>query len=155
MRVWTKRQFIGNFEKLLKLLKFINKIAKMHYFSIFSKKLTNHALIFCAFGRKTQIVGKSFQKTFENFEIFLQKIAKMQFLAYCSNKLTNYALIFCAFGRKTQIVGKLWENVKNFWWKFYRIIEFFYFLILLFRNFVTKNRALGNTTIFLEQSFRF
>ena len=38
---------------------FLRKLQKVHYFSIFFKKnLTNHALIFRAFGRKTQIVGK-------------------------------------------------------------------------------------------------
>ena len=33
------------------------KIAKMLSFSIFFKTVANHALIFRAFGRKTQIVG--------------------------------------------------------------------------------------------------
>ena len=75
-------------------------------------------------------------------------------LAYFSNKVTNYAFIFCAFGRETQIVGKFWENFEIFWWKFYRKIEFFIF-ILFFRKFVTKNRAFGNNTIFLQQFFRF
>ena len=41
--------------------KFLKKIAKMHYFRIFSKNLTSHTLIFPAFWRKTQFVG-NFQK---------------------------------------------------------------------------------------------
>ena len=48
----------------------------MYYFSIFfKKKLTNHALIFCAFGRKTQFVG-NIEDIFENFQKFLKKIGK-------------------------------------------------------------------------------
>ena len=54
----------GNTKKhnLLEILRkfpkiFLRKVQKMHYFSIFFKKF-NNALIFCAFGRKTQIVGK-------------------------------------------------------------------------------------------------
>ena len=39
----------------------------MHYFSIFSQNLTNHTLNFCAFGRKTQIVGK-FEKILKIFD---------------------------------------------------------------------------------------
>ena len=62
-----KHKLLGNVEKILKIFKnFLKKIAKMHYFSIFFKRLTNHALNFCAFGRKTQIVGK-FWENFENF----------------------------------------------------------------------------------------
>ena len=46
-------------EEFSKIFKnFLVKIAKMHYFSIFSKHLTNHGLIFRAFGRKTRILGK-------------------------------------------------------------------------------------------------
>ena len=41
-----------NFSKII-LRKLI-----MHHFSIFFKNLTNHALIFRVFGRKTQIAGK-------------------------------------------------------------------------------------------------
>ena len=39
-----------NFEKIRK------KIAKIHYFSIFLKSLANHALNFCEFRRKTQLL---------------------------------------------------------------------------------------------------
>ena len=45
-----------NFRKFAR--RFLKKIAKMHYFSIFFKRFsTNHALIFRVFG-KLQIVGK-------------------------------------------------------------------------------------------------
>ena len=47
-----------------------------HLIENFQKNLTNHALVFRAFGRKTQIVGN-----FENiFEIF-EKIAKMHYFS--------------------------------------------------------------------------
>ena len=35
----------------------LTKLRKMHYFSIFSEDLTSGALIFSAFGRKTQVIG--------------------------------------------------------------------------------------------------
>ena len=49
-------QFREKFRKFSK--QFHQEIAKMHYFSIFSKNLTNHALIFCGIGRKTKGLGK-------------------------------------------------------------------------------------------------
>ena len=59
-------KFWENFRKFLKF--FLQKIAKMHYFGIFFKQnLTNHALLLCAFGRKTELLG-NFEKIFENFE---------------------------------------------------------------------------------------
>ena len=48
------RKFLRKLSKIFK--EFLKKIAKMHYFSIFSKELTNHALIFCAFGWKTNLL---------------------------------------------------------------------------------------------------
>ena len=54
-----------NFRKFAKI--FLKKIAKMHYFSLsFKKNLTNHTLIFLAFGLKAQIVGQ----LWENCESF-------------------------------------------------------------------------------------
>ena len=47
----------GKFSKNLQK-NFKGKWQKMNYFSIFFKKLTNHALIFCAYGRKTQRFGR-------------------------------------------------------------------------------------------------
>ena len=96
---------------------------------------------------------RKFSKIFEKFSS--ENCLKCIILAYFSNKLTNYALIFCAFGRKTEIVGKFWENFEIFWWKFYRKIEFIIiiFIFYFFRKFVTKNRAFGNNTIFLQQFF--
>ena len=38
--------------------KFLRKLRKCIILAYFSKNLTNHALIFCAFRRKTQSVGK-------------------------------------------------------------------------------------------------
>ena len=99
---------------------------------------------------------ESFEKIFENFP---KKIANNAFFHIFQRNLTNHYLIFCAFGRQTQIVGKFWENFDNFWWKFYWKIEFlfyFYFIFyFIFRKFVTKIRAFGNNTSFLQQFFRF
>ena len=56
---------LRNFRKFSK--NFYRKFRKVNYFSIFSKSLANNALIFFAFGRKLQIVGKFWEK-FGNFE---------------------------------------------------------------------------------------
>ena len=56
--------FAGEFSKIFK--KFIEKRAKWIILAYFSKNVTNNALIFRAFGRKTQRVGKYW----EDFEIF-------------------------------------------------------------------------------------
>ena len=57
-----------HFSKIFK--KFLKKIAKNALvYHIFPKNLTNHALIFCGFGRKTQLIG-NFEKIFENFQKF-------------------------------------------------------------------------------------
>ena len=105
----------------------------------------------------------NYWKFWENFrkfwKFFFRKLLNMDYFSIFSNKLTNNALIFWPFGRETQIVGKFWENFLIFWWKFYRKIEFFKFIIIIifiiFRKFVTQNRAFGNNTIFLQQFFRF
>ena len=56
-RLDEKHNLLQSFEKIFK--NFPKKIAKNALFChIFQKNLTNHSLIFCAFGRKTQIVGK-------------------------------------------------------------------------------------------------
>ena len=89
--------------------------------------------------------GEHFSKILEKF---LRKLRKRIIFAYFSKSLTNHALIFCAFGRKTQIVGKYFEN---FWWKFYRKMEF----LIIFGNFVAKNGAFGKNTIFLQHFFGF
>ena len=54
---------------------------------------------------------------------------------------------------KSTILGKIWENFENLWWNFYRKIEFLFFIFSCLK-FVTKNRAFGNNTIFLQQFFR-
>ena len=53
-RVWTKNKLMENFEKFSKIFNFfLQKISKNPLFElIFPRYLTNHALIFRAFGRK-------------------------------------------------------------------------------------------------------
>ena len=60
-----KHKLLENFEKIFE--NFEKKIAKNALFlAFFSNKLRNYGLIFCAIGRKTQIVGK-FWENFGNF----------------------------------------------------------------------------------------
>ena len=91
-------------------------------------------LTFRAFGRKTPIVRKIW-KILEHFQ----------------KNLTNSVWHFFRVWTKKRIYWKLWENFEIFWWQFNRKIEF----LASFGKVVAKNRAFGNNTIFLQQSFRF
>ena len=71
-----KSQFIEICEKIFENFETIlSKLLKTHYFSRSFKKLTNYALIFCAFGRKRQF-SENFEKFFENIDIFSSKTVK-------------------------------------------------------------------------------
>ena len=67
------------------------------FFAYFSINLRNHALIFCAFGRKMQIV-ENFEKPSENCENFI-------ILAFFKRILTNHALIFSRLDEKHKLLG--------------------------------------------------
>ena len=153
MRVWTKNAICRNFlRKLSKIFKcFLKKIAKMDYFSIFCKIFNKPCVQFLRVWTKNAMCRK-FLKRFRKFsKVFLRKLRKCIILQYFSKILTNNALVFRTFGGKTQFFGKFWENFERC--KFYRKIEFFYFLFLFFGKFVTKNRDFGNNTIFLQHFF--
>ena len=65
------KNFVKHFVKIFKKFSknFLRKLLKIDFLSIFSKNLTNRACNFCAFGRKTQIVGKfwdNFRKFWKN-----------------------------------------------------------------------------------------
>ena len=78
------------------------------------------------------------------------------FLHIFQANLTNHSLISLGVWTKTQFFGKFWEDFENLWWKFYWKIEFlFYFYFLFFEKIVSKDRAFGNNTSFLQQGFRF
>ena len=64
--------------------------------------------------------------------------------------------MFARLDQKTQIIGKFWENLQNFWWKFYRKIEFlFYFFIIyyLFLNLLLKIEPSEITPFFYNNFF--
>ena len=104
MRVLTKNkncwEFLREFSKIFK--KFLQKFAKIHYFSIFFKKLTNLCVHFLPFGQKTQIVGKFW----ENFEIFWWKLnRKIAFLIIFGNFVTKNI----AFGNNTSFLQQFFR----------------------------------------------
>ena len=126
---------------------------------MYQRNLTMHALIFWAFGRKWQFIANS-EKIFENFEnCSSENCLKCIILAYFSKKLTNYALRFSPFGRKNhKRVGNFDKILKFFDENSIEKLNFFIFyfsFFFFFRKFVTKNRAFGNNTIFLQQNFQF
>ena len=71
MKCWEN---FRNFSKC-----FFRKLRKCIVLTYFQKNLTNNALIFCAFGRKTQIVGK----IWENFENFWCKFYRKTEFIFC------------------------------------------------------------------------
>ena len=76
---------------------------KMDFLAYFSKNLTNPAINFCAFGRKTLFAG-NFLEIFRKFaKVFSRKLRKCIILAYLSKNFANTAFNFCAFGRKTTL----------------------------------------------------
>ena len=79
---------------------------------IFQKNLTNHSLIFCAFGRKTQIVGK--------FWKFLMKILlKIEFLFYFILFYFYFLFYFFIF-RKFVTKNRVFGNNTSFLQQFFR-----------------------------------
>ena len=74
---------------------------------IFQRNLRNHALVFGAFGRKTQFI-ENFEKIFENFsKIFFRKLLQIPYLSIFFKKLTNHALIFARLDDKR-------KSIRNF-----------------------------------------
>ena len=114
----------------------------------FSKNLTNFVVIFRAFGRKTQFVG-NLEKIFKKF---IRKIAKNALFWDIFKKFNNPCVIFRAFGRKPQIVGKFCEIFDE---NYIEKLNLHFIFNFIFRKFVTKNRAFGNNTIFLQQFIRY
>ena len=116
----------------------------MHYFSIFPKNLTNHALIFRAFGRKTQIVGK-----FEKFSNVFENFRKIHYFSIFFEKFNKPCVNFSRVWTKTTIFWKILEILKIFYENSIEKLNFYLFL----GNVVAKNRAFGNNIIFLLQFF--
>ena len=116
MRFWTKKaiywKFWENFRKSRKY--FFRKLRKCMILAYFHRHLTNHAFIFCAFGRKRQLLG-NFYKIFENFRNFPSENCKQCIiLTYFSNILTNYALTFCTLDKKHKFLGDFEKILKFF-----------------------------------------
>ena len=89
-------------------------------------------------------------KFWENFHKIIAKNAL--YLHTFQNKINKPCVNFLlTFGPKTQLIGKFWENFESFNENFIEKWKFYF----IFRKFVTKNRAFGSNTIFLQQFFRF
>ena len=94
-----KPKMLGNFEKFSK--NFLRKLQKCIILANFSKDLTNYALVFRAFGRKTQIVGN-----FENFsKNFLRKLQKMNY----------FSIFFKKFNKPCVNFSRVWTKNTNCW----------------------------------------
>ena len=67
-RLDKKNKLLGNFEKIFENYKkvILRKLRKCIILADFSQILRKHALIFCAFWRKRQVI-ENFEKFFDNF----------------------------------------------------------------------------------------
>ena len=98
---------------------------------------------------------ESFVKNFENFP---KKIAKNAlFLHIFQRNLTNHSLLFSRLDEKRKLLGNFEKILKIFdEHSIEKLIFYFIFIFnFIFRKFVTKNRAFGNYTSFLQQFFLF
>ena len=76
LRVWRKTQFIGNSERTFDSFKkiFLKNLRKCIILAYFSKHLTNHSMIFRAFGPKCKLLGNfenSWWKFHRKIEVFI------------------------------------------------------------------------------------
>ena len=128
----------------------LRKLRKCTISAYFSKNWTNHALIFRAFGRKTQSVG-NFEKIFENLQKISLKNCKMHYFSIFFKSLTKHALIFRVFGRKTLIVVKFWENFRKFAKDFLRKLPKMHSFSIFFQKNLTNHAlifcAFGRKTL--------
>ena len=117
-------EILRNFSKILKI--FLQKIAKMHYFSRFftqSKKICVD--FFSAFGRKRQFIG-NFEKIVENFENpSSENCLKCIILAYLSKEFNKPCVHFFArLDEKDNLLVSLRKFRKDFLRKLLRMHYF-------------------------------
>ena len=132
-----KHNLLESFEKIFE--NFPKKIAKNALFlHICQKNLTNHSLIFCAFGRKTKI-GANFLREFSKiFKKILQKFAKMHYFSIFFNKINKpMRSFFAVWAKKHKLLGKFEKILKFFDENSIATLHF----LIIFGKFVTKNRA--------------
>ena len=82
-------------------------MAKMLYFRLFCKEITNPCVKFSRVWTKNTIGWENFEKIFENLQKIPEENCKNGIFAYFAKKLQNRAFNFRAFGRKTQLVGEI------------------------------------------------
>ena len=102
------------------LKKFIRKLLKMHYFSMFSHILTRHGVNLCAFGRKTQCAENSWENFRKFWKAFLRKLQKMDYFSISIKWVYKKFVNFLQVWTKKKIYWKSWENFRKFWKDFLR-----------------------------------
>ena len=91
----------GEISKIFKT--FLKKIAKMHYFSIYFKKVNKPCVIFSRIWTKNTNCWEILRNFRKISKTIIRKLRKIN---YFLENLTNPALIFRASGLKTRIVEK-------------------------------------------------
>ena len=122
---------------------FLRKLRKMHYFSIFFKKFNKPRVNFLFVWTKNANCWKFWEK-------FRKKLRKMHYFSIFFNKFNKPCVNFFTRLDERRILLGNFEKIfdENF-------IEKLNFYFIFIGKFVTKNRAFGNNTIFLQQFFRF
>ena len=130
LRLWTKNTRYSNFwENFQKI--YSENCENACFLYIFEQKSTNHALRFCAFRRKPQVIGK-FWDNFQNLsKVFFRKWLKNAlFLHIFPISLANHALIFPAFEEKRKLLGNF-EKISQVFDE-YRKLEFLFYIYFIF-----------------------
>ena len=143
-RLGEKHWVLDILRNLLKFSNvFLRKLQRCIILLYFSKNLTKNALRLFEFGRKTQVI--------ENFEtIFLRKFRKMHDFRIFFKRFNEVSGKFSRVLTKNANCWEILRNPANFWWNFYRKIEFLFLKICSW-----KNRAFGNNHIFYNNFFGF
>ena len=136
-------KFFKNLSKTFK--KFLRKMRKTHYFSMFSKNFINYSFVFRGFGRKTQ-----FLKVLRKFsKVFLRKSLKMHYFCIFLKNSNKSFVNFLGVWTKNP---NFWEILRKFWKFLMKILLknwiFILFFILFFENLLLKIEPSEITPVF-------
>ena len=121
----------------------------MHDFNIFFKRFNELCGNFSRVWTKNTNCWKFLRKF---SKVFIRILSKCITFAYFSKEFNKPCVNFLRVWTKN---ANCWEILKIFDENSIEKLNFYFIFNFIFQKFVTKNRAFGNNTIFLQQFFRF
>ena len=125
---------------------------KIDFLSIFFKKFNKPGFNFCVFGRKTLFAGNSWENLRKFWKDFFRKLQKCIIFSIFFKSVNKLWFNFLRLCTKST---NCWENLRKFWHFLMKILykNWNFYFFIFFRKFVTKNRAFGSNTTFLQHFF--